>query len=71
MIDWTTIKCTCEGFDDMTCLACIYSKNKSEVDKAYLKAYSRMIEGWDGERKLTADELALVKYCANRNLHLA
>ena len=69
MIDWTSLKCTCGGFEDLTCLNCIVLKNKGAMNNAYLKTYDAILKNWDGEKKLTTDELAVVKYCADNNLH--
>lgn len=62
--------CTCSKYKNMSCLDCIMESQRSAVDIVMLKAYEDLIMNkWDGERKFNRDELAVVKYCAERNLH--
>lgn len=64
-------ECNCKDMPSMNCLNCIMESTRSEMDKIMLGVYSEMLENWDGEKKLDPECLAVVKYCADRDLHPA
>lgn len=62
--------CICSKYENMNCLDCIMASERSAIDKIMLQNYENLIMNeWDGERKFNRDELAIVRYCSERNLH--
>jgi len=64
------MSCTCSKINGINCLYCIYESTRNDLDKIMLETYENLIMNeWDGQRKFNRDELAIVRYCSERNLH--